>query len=239
MPVTHFSKVTRRGGTTHTGTLCGRMVSGEINCTDVAAEVTCKLCRRQAEATRLWAESCHADRDPPPAEAPAAKFGVADVHVDSVDLTSRKYAIGWSIDGARFYVWATATSMLGVSLGQIEETIYKNPPRGIEYRQPGYFDTRQLNRTNKTQGLIFAEVLEIVAAGDLVRKAFRAERHRRSADRRRSELAQQIHQLDAEALEAWKSGAWSIDGQLKANAMLNRRRGLEQQLRALETEAAQ
>lgn len=245
MPVTHFSKITTRRLHTVTGTLCNRMSNAgdDLNVTTFAAEVTCKLCRRQAEASKLWAEACKTDRDPPELEAPAEpsapKFGIAGVHVDSVALETCRYAIGWTIDGARFHVWGTAPNVLGIRFGEIEETICKNPPLGIAYREPGYFETRRLDRTSKAQAAIFAEVLEIVTRDDLVRKAFRAERHKRSTERRRHVLEQRIYQVDADALEAWKSGAWTIDGQLKANAMLNRRRGLELQLRALETEAAQ
>lgn len=53
-PATHFSRVRRfrsmRDGseTTVTGTLCNRMSNaGEINCTDDAAQVTCKFCIRE------------------------------------------------------------------------------------------------------------------------------------------------------------------------------------------------
>lgn len=46
-PVTHFSNIRRFADRTITGTLCNRMTSAEINCTEVIAEVTCKLCLRE------------------------------------------------------------------------------------------------------------------------------------------------------------------------------------------------
>lgn len=47
-PVTHFSRIRRIGDRTITGTLCNRMQGhGDINCTDVLEEVTCKLCQRE------------------------------------------------------------------------------------------------------------------------------------------------------------------------------------------------
>lgn len=50
-PKIHFSRIRHIGAMTHTGTLCGRMVSdGDINCTGEPAEVTCKLCQRELAA---------------------------------------------------------------------------------------------------------------------------------------------------------------------------------------------
>lgn len=48
-PVTHFSKITRLADCTRVGTLCNRMTGGEINCTEVIGEVTCKLCLREID----------------------------------------------------------------------------------------------------------------------------------------------------------------------------------------------
>lgn len=44
MAVTHLSRIIRTADRTITTTLCNRMQAGEINCTEVEAEVTCKLC---------------------------------------------------------------------------------------------------------------------------------------------------------------------------------------------------
>lgn len=48
-PVTHLSNIRRSADRTITGTLCNRMTSGEINCTEVIGEVTCKLCLREID----------------------------------------------------------------------------------------------------------------------------------------------------------------------------------------------
>lgn len=46
--VTHLSRIQNKPGFTLTGTLCNRMVGhGDINCTDIEAEVSCKLCLRE------------------------------------------------------------------------------------------------------------------------------------------------------------------------------------------------
>lgn len=44
-PVTHLSKIRQMGRDAfRVGTLCGRMTSGEINCTSDELDVTCKFC---------------------------------------------------------------------------------------------------------------------------------------------------------------------------------------------------
>jgi hypothetical protein len=51
-PVTHLSNIRRFADRTITGTLCNRMTgSGDINCTEVLGEVTCKFCLRNVRAT--------------------------------------------------------------------------------------------------------------------------------------------------------------------------------------------
>jgi hypothetical protein len=49
-PVTHLSRIRTVAGRTITGTICNRMIAGEINCSTDGAEISCKLCLRQMEA---------------------------------------------------------------------------------------------------------------------------------------------------------------------------------------------
>ena len=49
-PVTHFSNIRRLADRTITGTLCNRMTSAEINCSQFRTDVTCKFCLRALAA---------------------------------------------------------------------------------------------------------------------------------------------------------------------------------------------
>lgn len=200
MPVTHFSKITRRGGTTHTGTLCGRMTSGEINCTAVPAEVTCKLCRRQAEATKLWADSCRADRDPP-AEAPApAKLGIENIYVHTGGLGGQA-SVHWTIGARRFHVWMRENDR------KPEDVVHSNPvtPTPNSRRD----EHRSLDRTCKAQAAIWSEVWSIVERDDLIAKCRIQDKAHRARELRLREVGNALAEINASVIEAWRSGTFS------------------------------
>jgi hypothetical protein len=131
------------------------------------------------------------------------KVKIENIHVDSVDLGSRKYAIGWTIGADRFHVWAIAPGFLGIK-GEIEQTIYKNP--SAKPGEPGHYETRQLDRATKTQAAIFAEVMAALERGDLVRKAFAAARGRRFLAQRKATLERELGEIEHQVIVTWKAG---------------------------------
>jgi hypothetical protein len=161
-----------------------------------------------------------------------AKPKIENIHVEHVD--GIKFAIGWTIDGFRFHIWAER-GLSAASL-QLQGSVFKNPPAGVKHRQPGYFDTRQIDPEAKTQAAILAEVLAVVERDELVRKARRANAEKIQRARRKTELEQALYQVDQEALEAWKAGKFSVVDVHPGNVLLNRRRGIEMQLRRLADE---
>lgn len=57
--VTHLSRIRTFGDRTITGTLCNRMTGhGDINCSEVIGDVTCKLCLK---AERLYGDAASAE----------------------------------------------------------------------------------------------------------------------------------------------------------------------------------
>jgi len=68
---------------------------------------------------------------------------IQNIHIDRHEGSSQ-YSIGWDAkDGNRYHVW------LDLNRRRNSDTLYKNPPRGVEYKGPGYFSTRQLDVTSK------------------------------------------------------------------------------------------
>lgn len=161
------------------------------------------------------------------------KFPIDNIHVDSVSpLTNGKlmvsYAIGWSIAGDRYHVW--------VRDGEIEETIYKNPPLHLKRGAPGHFETRLLDRTTKAQAETFATVLARVDRDGLVARAIDDHDAKLARRKRQGELEAAIGALEAEALVAWRTGRFA--GSAVAGEMLARREAVEQLLLALGAELA-
>lgn len=109
----------------------------------------------------------------------------------------------------------------------IEDTVYKNPvaARG----EPGFYETRQLDRNSAAQSAIFAAVLEIVTRDNLVGQAFQAERDKRNQARRRAELDQAIAAIEAEALTAFRRGELELldDLRLKHRSVTEQRAELD------------
>src|SRR5579871_3847051 len=120
-----------------------------------------------------------------------AKPKIENIHVDSIELETNRFAIGWTIAGHRYHVWGYG-AVNDLKL-EIEETIFKNCSLAIKYGEPGYYDTRQLDRGTKTQAAIFAEVMAAITARDLIAKAFETERNRIDTARKRAELESKIY----------------------------------------------
>lgn len=105
-------------------------------------------------------------------------------------------AVGWNeLDGNRMHVWLVAegsheagfTPKLPYTVqkdGKGKPTLYRNPPEGVAYRRPGYFDTRYLDAESKAWRTIVAEALDRARHEGLFAKAV-AEREAQEANRKR------------------------------------------------------
>jgi hypothetical protein len=92
-------------------------------------------------------------------------------------------SVGCNFDGARYHVWLDRETL------EFSETLYKNPPLGVEHRGPGWFATRRLDINSKANSIVVEALkeraVELVAAAkteeeekERVRLAAAAEEYR-------------------------------------------------------------
>lgn len=81
-----------------------------------------------------------------------------NVSVYIPNLESSRATANFTTDEARFHIWFDYKTM------ERDDCLYKNAPRGVVYRGPGYFEARKLDATNATNAPIvaalFAEIEE-------------------------------------------------------------------------------
>lgn len=70
-------------------------------------------------------------------------------------------AAHWETDEARYHVY--------LEDGQPRGPIYKNAL--VDYKQPGYFHTRQLNAFKKANAWLVEEIMRAIRDGDMINKA--------------------------------------------------------------------
>lgn len=75
---------------------------------------------------------------------------------------STEYCLGWTINKMRYHVWLDCKTRR-----MHDDTIYKNPPEGVQHRGPGYFPTRHLKASDKVNQRMMAYVLNEAARLDL------------------------------------------------------------------------
>lgn len=87
-----------------------------------------------------------------------------DVQVTSASAYSRRAAVAWNEDGARFHVWFNIDTKALDS----DQRIYKNPPNGVDHTHPDYFRTRYLDASNAKNVEIIKHVFAEVDRRGLV-----------------------------------------------------------------------
>lgn len=76
---------------------------------------------------------------------------IVNVHAD---YDGHRASLGCEADGFRYHIWVDPRTL------EHNGTLYKNPPAGITYRQPGYFHTRMLDPAAKSNADIMKAMLE-------------------------------------------------------------------------------
>lgn len=108
---------------------------------------------------------------------------ITDVYYDVEGYDGQTHCIGWKTADARWHVWLSGSAMSD------NVTLFKNPL--VKSGQPGYFDTRRLDATNKGNAAMIAAAKAIIerdglkakaqAAYEAKQAAEKAERERRAA----------------------------------------------------------
>lgn len=98
--------------------------------------------------------------------------------MDNLHMTvsGNMVSVDWEKDGARFYVWLqidreayqdsrrhgvpVSPYAVRVDGKRCDRVLYKNPPKGVERRGPGYFKTRYLDATANANSRMVREALE-------------------------------------------------------------------------------
>lgn len=95
--------------------------------------------------------------------------GFSDLRAGAVDGT-RPAAISWVYGGFRYHVWVNPKTY---SMG--DGIVYKNPPLGVRYGAPGYFDPRKLKISVKANGDMVRTILDYAREIDLIAATHKAE----------------------------------------------------------------
>jgi len=88
-----------------------------------------------------------------------------NIHVEA--FNDYRVALCFEEGDCRFHVWASP------DLTDIEDVLYKNPPRGLRPGDDGYFETRRLDGTNKANAPKVAALVAAIREGDMVTTAKR------------------------------------------------------------------
>jgi hypothetical protein len=120
----------------------------------------------------------------------------------TVEADSYRPAVLWTIGARRFHVWIDPD-------GVPEDVVHSNPITPTA--RPARDEHRALDRTNKTQAAVWAEVWAVVVRDDLLAKAQRAEADRLAQVRRRTALRQEMHEIEQDVLNDWRAGTITIN----------------------------
>lgn len=128
-----------------------------------------------------------------------AKPKIENVRAEADD--SERQCVLWESGARRFHVW--------IWNGEPNDVIHSNPitpgpdPRRDEHRG--------LDRTNKTQSAVWAEVWAIVERDNLIAKAIQAHADTIARQRRCSHLKQKMHEIEQDVLKDWRAGMITIN----------------------------
>jgi hypothetical protein len=86
---------------------------------------------------------------------------IENVHVTTQSY-SQSYCLSWDAKGARYHVWLNRETR-----GLQDNTLFKNPPLGVEHRGPGYFPTRRLDASKQSGTEMIALAWEAATTLDL------------------------------------------------------------------------
>ena len=84
---------------------------------------------------------------------------IENVEVSLNEETFAVDCLAWTADGFQFHIWSNAP------------TLYKNPPEGAEYGKPGYFETRHLDATARTNAQMISDARTIASVQGAAEKA--------------------------------------------------------------------
>lgn len=116
------------------------------------------------------------------------------------EADSHRPAILWTIGDRRFHVW------LGKPYGDPEDVVHSNP---VAPANPRRNEHRALDRTNKKQSEIWAEVWAIVERDDLLTQAHAAEHAKRHRSKRREQLKLQMSEIERFVIAQFRAGLFS------------------------------
>lgn len=137
-----------------------------------------------------------------------------NIHVDGYSDFSDNAAAAWDLDGARYHVWFNLkTKEIASAHGRANPTLYKNPPQGVESKDPGYFRTVYLDATAQVHAPIVKHVFEAIEDGALIAVAIAAEKEKerqRQAENNARIRQEKIEEAGPRLLEALRDlKAWA------------------------------
>lgn len=120
-----------------------------------------------------------------------------EVHISSMyydDMIPRMVSLGWTRREAdkefRYHVWLRDPYTFAH-----EGVVYKNPPRAVKYKEPGYFDTRRLDAWASGNHAMITDAVSIAQRNDLMNKAIAAKRAELEAERAKTREEWRIRQI--------------------------------------------
>lgn len=121
---------------------------------------------------------------------------IENVRVEADDF---RPAVLWTIGDRRFHVWLAA--------GDIpEDVVHSNPITPKNTRRDEH---RSLDRTNKTQAAIWAEVWEAVERGNLLAQARADHAATLAQARRRTALRHEVSEIERFVIDQFRAGQYS------------------------------
>ena len=102
-----------------------------------------------------------------------------------------RYCVGFETPDARYHIW------LNPDTKEPEGTLYKNPPKGVEYRSPGHSPGQHFHTRKLSNPAIIAAMMKAVADNDLIAKA-----DAENLEKRRQAQAKNLEGYRAELVEA-------------------------------------
>jgi hypothetical protein len=110
-----------------------------------------------------------------------------NVRVDSISRVNNQAAACFEMDGARFHIWFNMVT------GKRDGVLYKNPLLSVERHDPGHFETRSLDATNKANAAIVAALFAEIEERKLVEAALAAEAEKEAKKREELAAAHRLH----------------------------------------------
>ena len=86
------------------------------------------------------------------------------VNAEGAWSAKMRFSLHWEQPGCRYHVWCDAGH-------KPSDTMYKNPPHGVEHHEPGDFDTRHLRASAKANAEMLAVAIFVANRDSLWQKA--------------------------------------------------------------------